>query len=237
MKRGVLRSNGFSLIELIVVLGVLILVLALTVAGMTRSRRRADRIICASNLRQLGVAFQSYASAHNGWLPRASHGYDETDGPLWIGAVVDQLSSSKKWQWRDLPGLKVLQCPSHPNPQIPTGYVLNCFLFDQNAPFDMPAPCVRASAIQSPSSKVWLLESSDRYGNNLPPNAAGFDLIYDESCHIVYRPEHLPFSNLGTPASLPRVNLSRHNGGSNLLYADGHVAERVDDGWRLDDFR
>ena len=54
------RSGAFTLIELLVVIGIIGLMVAIIVPSLAAARRGAKRTICASNLRQIGVASASY---------------------------------------------------------------------------------------------------------------------------------------------------------------------------------
>lgn len=54
------RRLGFSLVELLVVIAILGLLVALTTAAVQKVRESANRLACASNLRQLGLAAHQY---------------------------------------------------------------------------------------------------------------------------------------------------------------------------------
>lgn len=60
---------GFSMVELLVVLGIITVLLALLLPALSRAREHARRVACCSNMRQVSWAFISYAQAHNGWFP------------------------------------------------------------------------------------------------------------------------------------------------------------------------
>ena len=59
-------GRGFSLLELVVVLTITALLTALLFPGMRAARDSAQRLICASNMRQLGMATMTYAMDQRG---------------------------------------------------------------------------------------------------------------------------------------------------------------------------
>lgn len=65
-------SRGFSLVELIVVMGVAVLLMGLLMPAMSQVRENAHRIVCSSNQRQIGQALFTYATAKQEKLPFAS---------------------------------------------------------------------------------------------------------------------------------------------------------------------
>jgi len=60
---------GFTLIELLVTIGVAMVLSSLMIGAASRAREETRRVICMSNLRQLGIAIQSYAAGNNGYYP------------------------------------------------------------------------------------------------------------------------------------------------------------------------
>jgi prepilin-type N-terminal cleavage/methylation domain-containing protein/prepilin-type processing-associated H-X9-DG protein len=70
--------NGFTLVELLVTIGLIGLLLALLVPTVAGARRQANAVVCMSNLRQWGVAMQVYANQNNGYLARRGQGVGPT---------------------------------------------------------------------------------------------------------------------------------------------------------------
>jgi type II secretory pathway pseudopilin PulG len=63
------RRSGFTLIDIIVVVGVLLILLALLIPAVQRVREAAARTQSMNNLKQMGLAMHNFASVYNGTLP------------------------------------------------------------------------------------------------------------------------------------------------------------------------
>lgn len=60
---------GFTLIEMLVVIAIIGILAALLLPAVNRGKLQAQRAVCTSNLKQVGLAYQSFAHDHNGRFP------------------------------------------------------------------------------------------------------------------------------------------------------------------------
>lgn len=63
------RRGGFSLIELMVVIGVAVVLTALLMPAMRQLQENAHRVVCMTNLQQMGQSFFMFGADHNDRLP------------------------------------------------------------------------------------------------------------------------------------------------------------------------
>jgi prepilin-type N-terminal cleavage/methylation domain-containing protein/prepilin-type processing-associated H-X9-DG protein len=69
MRRRTLATPAFTLVELLVVIGIIALLIAILLPALSKARTASRRAACLSNLRQLGIAIHDYANGNNGCIP------------------------------------------------------------------------------------------------------------------------------------------------------------------------
>src|SRR5688500_2871501 len=60
---------AFTLVELLVVIGIIAVLIGIMLPVLSKARAQANRAECLSNIRQLGVAVLMYCNDNDGWFP------------------------------------------------------------------------------------------------------------------------------------------------------------------------
>ena len=220
--------RGFTLIELLVVIAIIAILAAILFPVFAKVREKARQTSCASNLKQIGLAFMQYEQDNDEKMIVN----DDLWGQGWAGKIYSYVKSGG-----------VYGCPDDPTSpsqgMYKVSYAMNANVWAGNTYFGQPTAGSLASQ-GSPSNTVLLFEiqnqSSTGYGvpgvdvTNFMEGASstgtgsisggcGGPGPTGNYCHAKYAT-----GNIGG-YQLTNVNgaLGVHTDGANYLACDGHV--------------
>jgi len=121
MRRRLHVSHGFTLVELLVVIGIIALLIAMLFPALNRARQQAQWVQCQSNLRQIGIHLEMYANDWRGWIFPPRMGANRPRDQRWPMFVF------KPAVWNP----KIMLCPSDFEPVEEHSYLLNNHLADR----------------------------------------------------------------------------------------------------------
>ena len=135
----------FSLIELLVVVGVIALLCSLLLPALGKAKDTARAISCASNLKQLAQCEFLYVEDNGGWFPIAGGGMTD-----WSWKLIPYFSPDHPAVWGKTASgtLLLIHCPADMNPPLwdafPVSYAQNTWVY--NYPLSSPKFALRTSS-------------------------------------------------------------------------------------------
>ncbi|MDB5290726.1 MAG: epsG 2 [Phycisphaerales bacterium] len=231
------RGWGFTLVELLVVIGIIALLISILLPVLSRAREQAKRVQCLSNMRQLGMAVLMYANEHHDLMPAGAEGppqirwdwvyWDPTSSPfndLSEGPVAPYMSITRGSNNKTNPA-QILFCPSdlaewhlvNPlagRPPYPYSYSINAYACDNSRAYDLMGPNAQRSSfkitfVRKPAQKIMFIDESEATINDGLWVPEAFD--YDQLADRHWRRHKNELDNDGTMG--------------NVCFFDGHATQ------------
>ena len=207
------RVRRFTLVNLIVVLGIIVLLIALLLPAVRTAGPAARRVQCQSNLKNIALAVLSYEQAHKALPP--AYTVDANGRPLhsWRTLILPYLEQESLYQsidlskpWNDPANAKALEtsisifrCPEAVGPRNTTTYLA---IASPNGCLNLNEPRRLAEITDAHASTLMVIEAGEE-------NAVSWMAPVDADESLVM--------SLGPATKL------HHAGGMNASFVDGAV--------------
>jgi len=209
------KLRAFTLIELLVVIAIIALLLSILAPALKAAKKRAQGVVCRSNLKQVGLAANLYAQNWKNYIPRGASG---SSSQIWFIAFLPYLGHdhlptlSDDGDTKDYRNVKIYRCPLYPDKRQTVCYVINGW----DSPTEEATKPTNLLEFKRPSRTIYLADNEDGHWRTIIEDEDDPDLV---RCDVFHK-NHLPDSEDESMTYGRRVARDRHRDGCNVLYLD-----------------
>jgi prepilin-type N-terminal cleavage/methylation domain-containing protein/prepilin-type processing-associated H-X9-DG protein len=233
------RPAGFTLVELLVVIGIIAVLIGILLPALNKARQQAASVKCASNMRTIGLAMTMYVNENKGFLPNpnndsAVEGWPEA---LWFAKLQPYLFRLKSTSVAadvlknyEMAYTGVYLCPGKGNAR-PTGrldgttdvervsYAMNVFVNPVNK------RSTNDDANTTAPFRRWVkLTRAGEFSKQARPDLTKLALVVEMNSGKFYVPTNdLVYIIEPATKALGLKPALWHNKKDNVLFCDGHV--------------
>src|SRR5438093_5719150 len=165
------KARGFTLVELLVVIGIIALLIGILMPALSKARRQSQQVACSSNMRQLANAFIMYTNDNHGFFPRPAQNtlflaedwiYYQTYAGRNIndGAIQKYLGKTFNAAIYRCPSEDAESHPSVPGIGGPVGYTLYQYSYSANEHIcrRWPLDTFKITQVRHSTEKILLID-------------------------------------------------------------------------------
>ena len=211
------RQRAFTLIELLVVIAIIAILAAILFPVFAQAREKARQTSCLSNGRQIGLAFGMYATDFDDFLPLTTYplpanSWTDQTQPYIKNRQIYRCPSDQSNNWTTPSATKASMLDPTPPVLRRSSYFLNAWMAGTNGYGNL-------AAVQSPASVLYVSESLDGITRD---HFHPFNWIVETPPNPLYSGFMHTATFDDTTNATKELALTRHNGGFNNVYLDGH---------------